>query len=101
MDRQSHRAQSQRHHLEKLQHAERLPLRLQDLYRVEERTVCNFRLRRAKSLAADVHVPKALLQRREQVVLSAAIGWGTLNDNHRLRSDLALFAAHSTPNPRP
>src|SRR5438445_3368057 len=68
LDRQGHRAQSQCHNVKELQHAERLPLRLQDLHGNEERTVCDVGLRRTESSAAHLHVPETLLQRREQVL---------------------------------
>ena len=35
-------------------------------------------LRRTESAATDLHVPEALLQRREQVLFPATRGWRTL-----------------------
>src|SRR5438105_6088269 len=78
LDRQGHRAQSQRHHVKELQHAERLPLRLQDLHGNEERAVRDSGLQRTESAAADFYVPETLLQRCQEVVFPSAGGWRAL-----------------------
>jgi hypothetical protein len=67
--------------------------RLQDLHRTEERAIRNLGLRRTESLTADLHVPEALLQRREQVIFSAAGRWRALMIGFEL--NLARRAADS------
>src|SRR5208282_1445009 len=58
--------------LEELQHAERLPLRHEDLHGVAQRPVRHHCLRRSQPSAANVLLPQTPLQRSEPVLLQTA-----------------------------
>src|ERR1700676_1208436 len=84
LNRQTAGRQVPHQHFQDLQPTAGLSVRYEDIHGIEERTICHPGVRRARPPAADVLLFEAVLQRREQVLLSPARGWTTLMNGFEL-----------------